>query len=170
MSTPRGSLPYTREACLRVLGLGLEDGAPEKIAHAYRESLKLYHPDVGGRDACKVKLNQVVHARNMLSSGAFAGGGSGLGGGGYGNQWGGYGAGTRADPHGYSAAHPERDPLGLYRFRSLGARRFAGNVRLGMLLALFATGGTLAYARSTADRRKKERSPRLRALMGLRRD
>lgn len=170
MSTPRGSLPYTREACLHVLGLGLEDDAPEKIARAYRESLKLYHPDVGGRDACKVKLNQVVHARNMLSSGPFAGGGSGLGGGGYGNQWGGYCAGTRADPHGYSAAHPERDPLGLYRFRSLGARRFAGNVRLGMLLALFATGGTLAYARSTADRRKKERSPRLRALMGLRRD
>ena len=160
MSTPRGSLPYTREACLHVLGLGREDDAPDKIARAYRKSLKLYHPDVGGPDACKVKLNQVVHARNMLSSGPFAGGGSGLGGGGYGNQWGGYGAG----------AHPERDPLGLYRFRSLGARRFAGNVRLGMLLALFATGGTLAYARSTADRRKKERSPRLRALMGLRRE
>ena len=160
MSTPRGSLPYSREACLRVLGLGLDDDAPENIARAYRASVKLYHPDVGGRDACGVKLNQVVHARNMLSSGPFAGGGSGLGGGGYGNQWGGYGAG----------AHPERDPLGLYRFRSLGARRFAGNVRLGMLVALFATGGTLAYARSTADRRKKERSPRLRALMGLRRD
>ena len=170
MSTPRGSLPYTREACLHVLGLGLEDDTPERIASAFHESVKLYHPDVGGRDACKVKLNQVVHARNMLSSGPFAGGGSGLGGGGYGNQWGGYGAGTRADPHGYSAAHPERDPLGLYRFRSLGARRFAGNVRLGMLLALLATGGTLAYARSTADRRKRERSPRLRALMGLRRE
>ena len=170
MSNPRGALPYTREACLHVLGLGLEDDEPEKIASAYRSSLKLYHPDVGGRDACKVKLNQVVHARNMLSSGPFAGGGSGLGGGGYGNQWGGYGAGTRADPHGYPEAHPERDPLGLYRFRGLGARRFAGNVRLGMLLALLATGGTLAYARSTADRRKRERSPRLRALMGLRRE
>ena len=170
MSTPRGSLPYTREACLHVLGLGREDDAPDKIARAYRKSLKLYHPDVGGPDACKVKLNQVVHARNMLSSGTFAGGGSDFGGGGYGNQWGGYGAGTRADPYGDPGAHPERDPLGLYRFRSLGARRFAGNVRLGMLLALFATGGTLAYARSTADRRKKERSPRLRALMGLRRE
>ena len=162
MSTPRGSLPYSREACLRVLGLGLDDDAPENIARAYRASVKLYHPDVGGRDACGVKLNQVVHARNMLSSGTYElkGGGRGFEHGGYGNQRGGYGAG----------AHPERDPLGLYRFRSLGARRFAGNVRLGMLVALFATGGTLAYARSTADRRKKERSPRLRALMGLRRD
>ena len=162
MSTPRGSLPYSREACLHVLGLGLDDDAPENIARAYRASVKLYHPDVGGRDACGVKLNQVVHARNMLSSGTYElkGGGRGFEHGGYGNQWGGYSAG----------AHPERDPLGLYRFRSLGARRFAGNVRLGMLVALFATGGTLAYARSTADRRKKERSPRLRALMGLRRD
>ena len=162
MSTPRGSLPYSREACLRVLGLGLDDDAPENIARAYRASVKLYHPDVGGRDACGVKLNQVVHARNMLSSGTYElkGGGRGFEHGGYGNQWGGYGAG----------AHPKRDPLGLYRFRSLGARRFAGNVRLGMLVALFATGGTLAYARSTADRRKKERSPRLRALMNLRRD
>ena len=162
MSTPRGSLPYSREACLHVLGLGLDDDAPENIARAYRASVKLYHPDVGGRDACGVKLNQVVHARNMLSSGTYElkGGGRGFEHGGYGNQWGGDGAG----------AHPERDPLGLYRFRSLGARRFAGNVRLGMLVALFATGGTLAYARSTADRRKKERSPRLRALMGLRRD
>ena len=162
MSTPRGSLPYSREACLRVLGLGLDDDAPENIARAYRASVKLYHPDVGGRDACGVKLNQVVHARNMLSSGTYElkGGGRGFEHGGYGNQWGGYGAG----------AHPERDPLGLYRFRSLGARRFAGNVRLGMLVALFATGGVLAYTRSTADRRKKERSPRLRALMNLRRD
>ena len=162
MSTPRGSLPYSREACLRVLGLGLDDDAPENIARAYRASVKLYHPDVGGRDACGVKLNQVVHARNMLSSGTYElkGGGRGFEHGGYGNQGGGDGAG----------AHPKRDPLGLYRFRSLGARRFAGNVRLGMLVALFATGGTLAYARSTADRRKKERSPRLRALMGLRRD
>ena len=162
MSTPRGSLPYSREACLHVLGLGLDDDAPENIARAYRASVKLYHPDVGGRDACGVKLNQVVHARNMLSSGTYElkGGGRGFEHGGDGNQWGGDGAG----------AHPKRDPLGLYRFRSLGARRFAGNVRLGMLVALFATGGTLAYARSTADRRKKERSPRLRALMGLRRD
>ena len=89
MSTPRGSLPYSREACLHVLGLGLDDDAPENIARAYRASVKRYHPDVGGRDACGVKLNQVVHARNMLSSGMYElkGGGRGFDHGGYGNQW-----------------------------------------------------------------------------------
>jgi len=168
MSIPHGSLPYTRAACLQVLGLGPGDDVPEKIASAYQSSLRRLHPDTGGSTACNVKLNQVVHARNMLKSGTFSSGGSS---GSYGNQWGGYGGdGSYTNPHGYSSSYPEKDPMGLQRLRSLGARRFAGNVRLGLLVALFGTGATLTYAKSTSERRKKERSPRLRALMGLRQE
>ena len=56
----------------------------------------------------------------------------------------------------------------MWRFRTLGFRSFAGNVRLGLGAAFMATACTLAWARHTEKRRKKERSPRLRAAMGLR--
>jgi hypothetical protein len=174
MPSSPGSLPYTRVACLKVLGLGPGDDFPEKIAGAYHTSLRRLHPDTGGAGAkgevAKAQLNAVVHARNMLKAGTFGGGGNG---GVYGNKWGGYEPGSRGNPHGYTghnSSHQTRDPLGLWRFRSLAYRRFAGNVRLGLLVALVGTGTTLGYARATAERRKAERSPRLRAAMGLRQE
>ena len=51
---------------------------------------------------------------------------------------------------------------------ALGFRSFAGNVRMGLGAAFMATACTLAWARHTEKRRKAERSPRLRAAMGLR--
>ena len=143
MTSPSEGLPYTREACLRQLGLDPARGDPytkEELASAKRRALLSCHPDTGGDGACRETLNAVVHAHNMLSSGPGA------------------------------RAAGEEDPMGLWRFRTLGARRFAGNVRLGLVVASLATAGTLTYARSTSERRKKERSPRLRAAMNLRQE
>lgn len=159
MTSPSKGLPYTREACLRQLGLDPARGDPytkEELASAKRRALLSCHPDTGGDGACRETLNAVVHAHNILSSGPGARAASGIG---YGNQWG-----------GYARAAGEEDPMGLWRFRTLGARRFAGNVRLGLVVAGLATAGTLTYARSTSERRKKERSPRLRAAMNLRQE
>ena len=51
MPSSPGSLPYTRVACLKVLGLGPGDDFPEKIAGAYHTSLRRLHPDTGGAGA-----------------------------------------------------------------------------------------------------------------------
>ena len=156
MTSPSEGLPYTREACLRQLGLDPARGDQGgELASAKRRALPVSSRH-GGRGACRETLNAVVHAHNMLSSGPGARTASGIG---SGNQWG-----------GYARAAGEEDPMGLWRFRTLGARRFAGNVRLGLVVAGLATAGTLTYARSTSERRKKERSPRLRAAMNLRQE
>ena len=160
----RGGLPWTREACLRRLGLDPDAShSPEAVSAAYRRCLFKFHPDSGGAGASAAALNEIVHAHSRLlrlsSSGESR---RGARPGGYGNQWGGYDRGAGAN----HAEH--RDPMGLWRWRTSGARRFAGNVRFGIVLAGLTTAATLQYARSTAERRKAERSPRLRALMNLR--
>ena len=61
-------MPYTREACLRTLGLDPDIIHDTKdITAAYRKMLFRYHPDSGGSAACPETLNRIIHANNMLS-------------------------------------------------------------------------------------------------------
>ena len=175
MAPPGEPLPFTRDACLRALGLDPSthhDG--QAIDTAYRMRLMETHPDTAApRAGDPETLNRVIHARNMLSSGTSFGS-RGRGGGRYAPSSDGYTAMSEA----YSREEfyrwrerrwgGEKDPMGLWRFRTLGFRSFAGNVRMGLGAAFMATACTLAWARHTEKRRKAERSPRLRAAMGLR--
>ena len=61
-------MPYTREACLRTLGLDPDTMHDAKdVTAAYRKMLFRYHPDSGGSAACPETLNRIIHANNMLS-------------------------------------------------------------------------------------------------------
>ncbi|EEH53935.1 uncharacterized protein MICPUCDRAFT_51832 [Micromonas pusilla CCMP1545] len=148
-SSSRRPLPYTRQSCLAELGLPIERAhTREEIARAYRDAVLRRHPDSGGATACAEALNRAVHARNVLVG---DGGGGGHGGAGAGARGGGW--------------YSRPDPFTTWRGSS--ARRFANHVKLCVVLATFATAGTLTWTRATADARARERSPRLRALIGL---
>lgn len=124
MAPPGEPLPFTRDACLRALGLDPSthhDG--QAIDVAYRGRLLETHPDTSAGDP--ETLNRVIHARNMLSSGTSFGS-RGRGGGRYAPSSDGYTAMSEA----YSREEfyrwrerrwgGEKDPMGLWRFRTLG--------------------------------------------------
>ena len=75
MAPPGEPLPFTRDACLRALGLDPSthhDG--QAIDAAYRMRLLETHPDTAApRAGDPETLNRVIHARNMLSSGTSFG-------------------------------------------------------------------------------------------------
>ena len=75
MAPPGEPLPFTRDACLRALGLDPSthhDG--QAIDAAYRVRLLETHPDTAApRAGDPETLNRVIHARNMLSSGTSFG-------------------------------------------------------------------------------------------------
>ena len=174
MAPPDEPLAFTSDACLRALGLDPSTRHDaSSIDRAYRQKLFSNHPDTSGVAGSPESLNRVIHARNMLSSGSFGSHGRA---GRYAPSSDGYT--PMSDAYSREEFYRWRErrwggdkvPIGLWRFRTLGFRSFAGNVRLGLGAAFMATACTLAWARHTEKRRKKERSPRLRAAMGLRAD
>ena len=71
-------LPFTRDACLRALGLDPSTRHDaSSIDRAYRRKLFTNHPDTSGVAGSPESLNRVIHARNMLSSGSFGSRGGG---------------------------------------------------------------------------------------------
>ena len=124
-SSSRRPLPYTRQSCLAELGLPIERAhTREEIARAYRDAVLRRHPDSGGATACAEALNRAVHARNVLVGDGGGGGHGGAGGGARGGGW-----------------YSRPDPFTTWRGSS--ARRFANHVKLCVVLATFATAGTL---------------------------
>ena len=73
MAPPDEPLPFTRDACLRALGLDPSTRHDaSSIDRAYRQKLFSNHPDTSGVAGSPESLNRVIHARNMLSSGSWS--------------------------------------------------------------------------------------------------